>query len=138
MNALKFMDFLATQTYCRLGISTISGIGVIAIRPIPAGIDPMQETRHVEFIEVPVKDLNARTDIPDTVKKLVQDMCPENDGVYEVPNMSLNEIGLSFYLNHSPSPNMVEKDGYFFTMRAIDPGEELTVDYGTYGELNLG
>lgn len=138
MTPAQFLDDLAQSVYCRLGMSTIAGIGVIAIRPIPAGINPIQESSEIEFIEVPVNDLKGRTDIPDTVKKLVQDMCPERDGVYDAPNISLNEIGLAFYLNHSPSPNMYEKDGYFYTIRAIEPGEELTVDYGTYGELNLG
>jgi len=138
MTPEEFTDDLAKNVYCRLGVSTINGLGVIAIRPIPKGIDPMKEKRALEFMEVAVRDIEVREDIPDTVKQLVKDMCPENDGVYEVPNASLNEIGLSFYLNHSPSPNMEERDGYFFTLRDIEPGEELTVDYGTYGELNLG
>ena len=32
---------------------------------------------------------------------------------------------------------MREDDGFFFTLRDISEGEELTVDYGTYGALNL-
>lgn len=125
------------QVYCRIGASKIHGVGVIAIRDIPAGIDPMKENREMEFEEVPVAEIRDNPNITDAVKKLVKDMCPERDGVYDVPPCNLNEIGVSFYLNHSADPNMEERDGYFFTRFEIKAGTELTVDYGTYGKENL-
>lgn len=133
----RFTIDLLENVYCRLGVSKIHGVGVIAIRPIPAGIDPMREQRDMEFDAVPRAEIMDNQEIPEGVKKLVVDMCPENDGVFDVPPCSLNEIGVSFYLNHSKTPNMEERDGYFFALRDIAEGEELTVDYGTYGELNL-
>lgn len=135
--AKTFVHDLTKNVFCRLATSPIHGIGVFAIRDIPKKIDPMQEHREVEFIEVPVEEVKNNPDISDAVKKLVVDMCPEEDGVYFAPPFSLNEIGIAWYLNHSDTPNMEEKDGYFFTKREIKAGEELTVDYGTYGKLNL-
>jgi SET domain-containing protein len=51
-----------------------------------------------------------------------------------VPNHGMNVIRLNCYMNHSTEPNMRTKDGYVFTtLRKILTGEELTVDYRTYG-----
>ena len=55
-------------------------------------------------------------------------------GVMHVPNHGLNVIHLNCYLNHSAQPNMRTSDGYVFrARRKIIAGEELTVDYRTYG-----
>jgi hypothetical protein len=49
----------------------------------------------------------------------------------------MNVIRLNCYLNHSTKPNMRTRDGYdFITLRKIMVGEELTVDYRTYGAAN--
>ena len=47
----------------------------------------------------------------------------------------MNVIRLNCYLNHSMKPNMRTRGGYNFSMatRKIMVGEELTVDYRTYG-----
>ena len=132
-----FMQDLKDHVYCRLGASPIHGVGVFAIRDIPKGKNPMQENRYADFVTVPVYEITGDPSIPDSLKQLVKDMCPEEDGQYWIPPFSLNEIGVSYYLNHSKTPNMVEVDGEFETARDIKAGEELTVDYGTYGELNL-
>lgn len=131
-----FLEDLSTRVFCRLGVSKIHGIGVIAMRPIPTGINPMQEMIEQEYTEVPVAEIDA-LNLPPAVRQLVVDMCPENDGVFEVPCQGMNGITVSWYLNHSDTPNMREDDGYFFALRNIEAGEELTVNYGTYSELNL-
>lgn len=134
MKALFFKRDLLDNVFCRIQPSPIHGVGVFAIRPIPQGINPMRECRSDAFEEISTADL---ADLPEPLQKLVKDMCPEHDGVYDVPPFSLNEIGVSYYLNHSKTPNMGERDGDFITLTEICSGEELTVDYGTYGELNL-
>lgn len=135
----NFKQDLLEKVFCRIQPSTIDGVGVFAIRPIPKGINPMEECRRFEFDAVRVPEIRDDPMMPDTLKKLVVDMCPENDGKYDIPPFSLNEIGISYYLNHSKTPNMEcdEETGDFRTLREIAAGEELTVDYGTYGALNL-
>jgi hypothetical protein len=50
----------------------------------------------------------------------------------------MNVIRLNCYLNHSTKPNVRTRDGYdFITRRKIMIGEELTVDYRTYGAAKL-
>jgi SET domain-containing protein len=135
MTKTEFLNNLVSEVYCRLGVSTIHGVGVRAIREIPKGTNPMPEIRQTEFIQIPSDDV---CELSTPFRELIKDMCPLNDGFYEVPNYSMNEIGISYYLNHSPTPNMGTDDGGdFYALRDIEPGEELTVDYGTYGALNL-
>ena len=51
-----------------------------------------------------------------------------------VPTSGLNVIHLCAYINHATRPNLRTRDGSrFVAKREIRPGEELTVDYRTYG-----
>jgi SET domain-containing protein len=137
---LKEFDFkrdLIERVFCRIKASPIHGVGVFAIRPIPKGVFPMREFVEGQFGEASVESIQGDPNIPESVKKLVVDMCPEHDGIYDIPMFGINGIGISYYLNHSATPNMGEDDGNFYALRDILEDEELTVDYGTYGALNL-
>ncbi len=48
--------------------------------------------------------------------------------------VSLNRIDISYFLNHSDTPNCFwnEKDDSFYTLENIKIGEELTLDYNKY------
>jgi hypothetical protein len=138
-----FIEDLKTKVFCRLGVSKIHGVGVIAIRDIPKGINPMQEQNPQEFEEVDNNDLcKGLAGQPAEIKRLVIDMCPEVKELplqhfWNCPKNGFNSIGVAWYLNHSDNPNMEERDGDFYSICPINAGEELTVDYGTYGKLNL-
>lgn len=136
----KFITDLKEKVFCRIGVSKIHGVGVIAIRRIPKDINPMQEMKSCEFVVVKGKEMQAAfQSISPEIKDLVVAMCPErkDEDEWDCPKNGLNSIGVAWYLNHSTTPNMEEMDGDFFSLRDIEVGEELTVDYGTYGALNL-
>lgn len=135
-----FIENLKQKVFCRLGVSKVHGVGVFAIRDIPAGVNPMEEMSPTEFETVKASEMSAAfTGLSPEIKQLVIDMCPERtkDGEWDCPAHGLNSIGIAWYLNHSSAPNMEERDGDFFSLREIKSGEELLVDYGTYGALNL-
>lgn len=135
MNGTDFLKHLNNSVYCRIGVSKIHGVGVIAIRDIPKGINPMRQTLKVRWLKIPREKLFT---FDKAIQKLMIDLCPQDkDGFYDCPNHTLNDCGVSWHLNHSDTPNMREDDGDFITIREINRGEELTVNYGTYGELNL-
>ena len=117
--------------YTRLAPSpTFPGIGVFAIRDIPAGTNVFagdkSEMRDIDATEF--SGLEAE------VRKLYCDFCVFKDGKIKGPT-SFNNLTVGWYLNHSSKPNVLCSGDYdFFAAREIRKGEELTVDYSTYDD----
>ena len=116
--------------YARLGVSSLHGIGVIAVREIPKGTYPFSE-----FLGGWVKIKKAAVDkLAPEIRKMYHDFYILRDGYYEGAR-DMNWMDASFYLNNSKDPNMgCDKEDAFYALRKIDVGEELTVDYDTYSE----
>ncbi len=134
MNKKQFLKSL-NDVWCRLAV-TKHGVGVVAIRPIPKGIDPFKNCDPFgDVMKLSAKELDA-SDAPKESKQMVRDFCALQDGVYFVPNFGIDAIDKSYFLNHSSKPNMVTKDDgeEFVTARRIKKGEELVADYGQYHE----
>jgi SET domain-containing protein len=125
-----------TGVYTRIGVSTIHGVGVIAICNIRKGARIFGADNDVPLVEVPEEQVKR---LPAEIQKLYDDFCPvkvkRSGRIYVCPK-SFNSMTVSWYLNHSAKdPNVrCDKNYDFFAIRAIRPGEELTVDYRTYGE----
>lgn len=121
------------DVWCRLAV-TRHGVGVVAIRPIPKGIDPFKNCDPFgDVLMIPERELDD-TDAPEEAKQLVRDFCALQEGVYFVPNYGIDAIDKSYFLNHSTKPNMItlERGEGFITARAIKKGEELTSNYEHY------
>ena len=127
------------EVYARIGVSSISGVGVLAIRDIPAGTDIFGEMNSSEddFVQVSEAEVEALQD--ESLKKLYHDFAVLEDGIYYCPE-SFNEMTPSFYLNHSDNPNCISVGAglWFASKRDIKAGEELTVDYHSYSEKPEG
>ncbi len=132
MNKHQLLEHLSSEVYCRLRPSGSHGVGVFAVRDIPAGTDPFPGAFDGEYVELSDEDLK---EIPDGVVAMIKAYCVFEDGVWLVPETGLNKIDVSFFLNHSKNPNVRTHDGAtFFTTRNISNGEELLVDYDSYSE----
>lgn len=134
MDKKKFLDSL-TDVYCRLAV-TEHGVGVVAIRPIPEGVDPFKNCDLSEdTLKISEEELETST-APEEAKELVRDFCALQNGVYFVPGYGIDAIDKSYFLNHSRNPNMGSNDSgeTFFTLQPISKGDELTIDYRTYHE----
>lgn len=134
MQKKAFLNSLR-DVYCRLGV-TRQGVGVVAIRTIPKGIDPFKRCDPFgDVLKIPQKELEE-SDADESVKKLVRDFCALQDGVYFVPDYGIDAIDKSYFLNHSSKSNMVSHDHgeTFITARIIKKGEELTANYDQYHE----
>lgn len=143
MEKTLFLNKLIDVTYCRIGISKISGVGVIAIRDIPNETNPFGyikfkcNSNYNQNIKVTLDDIYI---LPDEIKKLVFDfIIPDKYGAYYLPSDGFNSMDISFYLNHSDNPNLIKTDHGceyygFKTIRDIKKGEELIIDYENYVE----
>ncbi len=134
MNKRQFLQSL-NDVWCRLAV-TKHGVGVVAIRNIPKGIDPFKNCDPFgDVLEVSEKELDA-SPAPEEAKQLVRDFCALQDGAYFVPDYGIDALDKSYFLNHSRTPNMItrEKGERFITARPVKKGEELTADYGQYHE----
>ncbi len=127
------------KIFCKLGVSEISGVGVIAIRDIPEGVKVF-ECCNKEFsdgekpIEINRKDLEgAEGSVLEHVNSFLVQSGP---GLIPFPFKGINSINIEFYLNHSNKPNLrfaleggMDEFVVFETNRGVREGEELTQDY---------
>lgn len=121
--------------YVRLGLSAVHGIGVFAIRPIPAGTDIFANDG-VPLVWVSKAELE-QAGLTAAERAFYRDFginrgdrigCPAN----------FNNLTPGWYLNE-PAPggraNVVAGEGFAFTARRdIAEGEELTIDYSGFSE----
>ena len=132
INKYKLLENLH-NTYCSFGCSKVHGIGVIAIRDIPKGIDPFPAIIEEQTFNITEKELE---NLPREVSKKIKDIFVGVNGIYQIYNLGLNSMGVKFHVNHSKRPNIAVNEagfssGYnpFITLRKIDKGEELFWDY---------
>jgi len=134
----KLIKHIQNDVYCRIGVSKIDGVGVIAIKEIPAGIFPFKtlSDKKEKIIKL---DKNDLIHVDKNVVRFVHDMFGgEND--YCILSSGPNDINISFYMNHSDEPNVdiicedTSGKSYctFKTNRLIKKGEELTINYNMY------
>jgi SET domain-containing protein len=119
------------NTYCRLQPSAIEGVGVFAIRPIPAGTNPFKVKKQ-KWIKFQLAELRG---LDKQILKMVDDFFViEKDGSVYIPDQAINGMNISFFLNNSKKPNVetIDDGETFRTLRDIKAGEELAVAYATY------
>ncbi len=114
--------------YARIAPSRIHGVGVRAIRDIPAGTLVF----HGESVRVVWLSRAEVRRLPEAIRALYEDfgmVCGDQIGVPP----SLNRLSVGWYVNHADRPNLVAgDDGLFRALRRIRKGEELTADYRTF------
>lgn len=119
------VEYLNSTVYCTLAPSPIHGIGVFAIRDIPAGT-PYTDctnnnvilTKYYTFTDSQFRDMHPE------IQKLILDRTIFEPNCVEFLSPNSDAILRSF-MNHSADPNT---DGVY-TLRDIKKGEELTENF---------
>jgi SET domain-containing protein len=133
----SLIDNLKNETFCKIGVSKISGVGVIAVKDIPKGVEIFKCCNNDET-DLPI-EINTN-DLKEVDKNVIEHaknfLIPSGPSTYPFPRKGLNSINIIFYLNHSDRPNTEfsltgDLDDFvsFVTSRGIEKGEELTQDY---------
>lgn len=133
---------LRDQTYARIQVSSIpgAGVGVVAIRDIPAGTDPFalpgDRCRGYTSIQLSRKEVDS---LASPVRKLITDfVAPNPDGSRGVPSWGFNAMDIAFYMNNDDNdPNIsIHRVGCMFlgfrAKRKIPAGTELFIRYKDY------
>ncbi len=138
MTSLKerLHDHLKNEVYCRLGVSTIHGVGVFALRDIAKGTLPLRSMvthDEIKFSRIELKQ------VPGSVRKHLSDFCLVEGGRVYVPEIGMNAVNLSVYLNHSKTPNLFfNEQDELEALFDIARGTELTIDYDiSFGEEHI-
>jgi SET domain-containing protein len=126
----KLLQQLHQHTFAMLKPSPLHGIGVFAITAIKKGERKIFSDHESEWIEISKEEVDA---LPQHAKSLVENHCLFNETHYYIPEYGFKIFDLAVYLNHSDQPNLISiNDGeHFESIRDIEAGEELLIDYGT-------
>jgi len=136
----RLLKHLKNDIFCRIGVSKVHGVGVIAIKDIPKGTMPFttlskEKDKIINLTSDDIKDIHPN------VSKILKDFFGDKKSDdYDVYAYGPNYINISFYLNHSNKPNIDvvednENNYYsFLTNRKIKKGEELFINYNEYSE----
>ena len=123
----KLYQHLLQDVYCKLGVSPIHGIGVFALRDIQAGTAPLRSmvsNKEIKFSRIELKK------VPSSVRRHLSMFCLVEKGRVFAPEIGMNAVNISIYLNHSKQPNLKFDDkDVLRAIRDIARGEELTIDY---------
>jgi hypothetical protein len=123
----KIINSIIENCNVRLKPSKVcSGVGVFSIIPIKKGTvifkDVTEDNIHIKWEEI--KDVDKR------VKEYLKIICNfDEEGIYL--SRTVNNINLSYFVNHSDKPNVkhdLDKD-VFIALRDIDIDEELVCVY---------
>lgn len=129
MTKAALLKELSENTWVMIRPSGVHGIGVFAIRDIPAGCKDIFSKEMGEWHTVPRRETDT---LPVHAKDLVENYCLYDEENYFIPANGFKAIDLSLFLNHSDTPNIisVNEGEYFETVRLVKKGEELLINYG--------
>jgi SET domain-containing protein len=120
--------------YTRLKVCS-NGIGVFAIREIPEGMF-LFEGDNAKITRIAMHEIEKIADAE--LRRMYFDFCPVVAGKFIAP-VDFNQLTMSWYMNHSDTPNVRANDDLrFFARRTIEQDEELTADYATFSEHAAG
>ncbi len=131
---------LKENVFCKIGSSSIHGVGVFAIKDIPKGTVVFKFCNYHpdkdELVDIPEEEARF---LDNEVLDLIKMYCGiSRFNTYVVHENGLNHIHFGYYLNHSDEPNLKIYSDHnakeyeyvnFITVKDIQMGQELTEDY---------
>ena len=136
----KLLQNLKEDVLCKVGVSKINGVGLIAIKDIPKGATIFNLSNYLperdELVDISEKEISSLdNEVVDLIKTYA---AISHLGTYAIHENGLNNINLGYYLNHSNDHNIRIKIGKdtnpyqyanFVAIKDIKKGEELTENY---------
>ena len=127
------------DVFARIGVSAIDGVGVFAIRDIPAGTDIFANDR-TGLVWVERADLEAAA-LSEAQFKLYNDFAIRDGSRFGCPE-TFNTMGVGWQLNQpvagTAANTLINDKLSFVAARDIVAGEELTITYASYSSTDFG
>jgi SET domain-containing protein len=130
MTKEELLKELQEETYVTLRPSPTHGIGVFALRDIPAGCRSIFAKDNSRWIKLSFEEADR---LPDHSREFIETYYLYDETHYFIPDHGCKIMDMASYLNHSSEPNLMSvNDGACFeTIRDIRRGEELLINYGS-------
>jgi SET domain-containing protein len=119
------------------------GVGIVAFRPIAKGAFPFKTTAGLCYAETSVWiSRKAVQKLDNNLRQFADDFFLGSKDGFPIPSIGPNGMDISFYLNHSDTPNLEivyhETCNYtvYQAIRDIEVGEELTIDYCKFSSFD--
>lgn len=114
-----------SQVYCRLAPSPIHGVGVFAIKDIPKGTNPFNNSYMAQ--EAILINKNKLEDFGPEILSLLHDYHPSTN--QQIVSNFPNQLIWTNYINYTDNPNIeLMSNGEWMTLKDIKKGEELLED----------
>jgi SET domain-containing protein len=128
MTREELLHELSHEMFITLKPSSVHGIGVFALCPIPKGCRTIFSKNVGEWIQLPIPEVEA---LPDHSRNFVETYCLYDEEYYYVPDYGFKVMDMVNYLNHSSTPNIISMNHgeYFEAITDIPEGAELLIDY---------
>jgi hypothetical protein len=134
-------EHIKNDVVTRLSVRTLDNhrniVGVYAIRNIPEGIYPFKTLLGHCFAEDPIIEIPKDSPDIQDIRAFLDEFFL-GDTTYPLPVLGPNSINVAYFLNHSDTPNVkivtTPECTYsiYQTSRAIQCGEELTINYNDF------
>ena len=123
----EVLEYVSGSLYCELGVSSINGIGVKALKLIPSGTNPFVEFGEDVKMVVSSSELN---EIDFGVLNWIEKMMVHSSAKQKIILTTQSQWHYRFYLNDSGSANMtIHTDGSYGALSNISSGSELVLNY---------
>ena len=119
--------------WCKVGVSEIHGVGIIALKYIPMGTVLTSAPEKYQSIET--LEYNTDSFCKNQIEYLSSIHCFDpRDRIVKIPETGFNLYWLQSFVNHSSKPNAVMcyiNSTYSDIINIVDikPGEEITINF---------
>ena len=96
----KLLRHLKTEIYCTLQASKVDGVGPVAFRHIPKGVDPFKTNGPPSGRVIHLTRQEVET-LPHKVQDIIQRYFLPHKNEYPIPEAGLNSLDHSYYVNSS-------------------------------------
>ena len=123
----EVLEYVSGSLYCGLGISSVDGVGVMAIKPIPSGSNPFVEFGEDVTMVVSSSDLNH---IDYGVTRWLYKRFVHAPGKQKIVLTPHSQWHYKLYTNDSGSANLtINSNGTYGVLTNISSGSELVLDF---------